>query len=261
MSRSSERAARLARWGLLVLAGAALVFAAGLAGRRPPPTQAYACPMHPEARAAVPGECPVCGMALVLRESTGPPPRQGGPRLPTGAVEPARSRIVSEPLLAPARVEGARVIARVYDDALPGLTAGERLAFHPAAAPSTSIEVRAVAGPFAAWDRSTSRVELQLPPGSAVAPGTAGWVEGPARPRKQLLVPISALLEGPDGPYVLVQSGGGQFLPRPVRIGRTLDGSAAVVAGLEEGERVGVRSAFFLDAERRLAAGTGASGR
>jgi hypothetical protein len=37
-----------------------------------------------------------------------------------------------------------------------------------------------------------------------------------------------------------------------VRIGQSPDGLAVVVSGLEENERVVVRGAFFLDAERRL---------
>lgn len=260
MSRSSERAARLARWGLLVLAGVAVAFAVGLALRRPPPAAVYACPMHPEVRAPGPGACPLCGMDLVLLEARQRAAGEGGPRLPTGAVEPVRSRVVSEPLVAPARVEADRVVARVYDDALASLSPGERLTFHPAGDPSGKTEVLVRAGPFPAWDRSTSRVELSFAPGARPAPGLTGWVEGPARPRTQRLVPISALLEGPDGPYVLVRAGAGRFVPRPVRIGRTLDGNAAVVAGLEEGERVLVRSAFFVDAERRLAAEPGSPG-
>jgi hypothetical protein len=183
------------------------------------------------------------------------PVAEGGPRLPTGAVEAVRSRVVSEPLLAPAWVEGERLVARVYDDALPTLVPGDRLIFHPTAAPSSPVEVTATPGPFPRWDRSTSRVELRPAPGARLVRGTVGWVEGPARSRSQRMVSISALLEGPDGPYVLVRAGTGGFVRRPVRIGRTLDGSAAVVDGLEEGERVLVRSAFFVDAEQRLAAG------
>jgi hypothetical protein len=181
----------------------------------------------------------------------------GGPRLPTGAVEPVRSQVVTEPFLAPAWLEGEHVVARVYDDALGALAAEDALRFHPSSSPSDVIPVQASSGPFPVWDRSTSRVELPLGPGRRLPSGTVGWVEGPPRTRTLRLVSLSALLEGPEGTYVLVRSPGGEFEPRPVRIGRTLDGTAAVMSGLEDGERILVRSAFFVDAERRLAAGAG----
>jgi hypothetical protein len=33
-----------------------------------PATVTYTCPMHPEVVASVPGSCPKCGMALVLKK-------------------------------------------------------------------------------------------------------------------------------------------------------------------------------------------------
>jgi len=256
-----ERAAWFARWALLVLAAAAAMFALGIATRAPRPGVGWVCPMHPDSRAVAPGSCLLCGMALVPLGPRLSSPAEAGPRLPSGAVEPVRSRVVDEPLRAPAWVEGDRVIARVYDDALATLAPGERLTFHPAAAPGQSFDVSAAPGPFARWDRSTSRVELRLAPGARVGSGTAGWIEAPARARPQTLVSISAVLEDAQGPYVLVRTGASDFVRRPVHLGRTLDGSAAVVSGLEEGERVLIRGAFFVDAERRLAPGAEGSGR
>ena len=261
MTGVAERTAWIARWALLVLAAGAVVLAGVVASRAPGAGSAWVCPLHPEARASAPGSCPICGMALVPLAPRPAVADPRGPRLPTGAVETVRSRVVSEPLRAPAWVEGDRVLARVSDDVLGGLAPGERLAFHPAAAPAESFEVIAGSGPFPRWDRSTSRVEFRLARGARALSGSTGWVEGPPSSRSQRLVSVSALLEGTDGPYVLVRTGSGEFVPRPVHIGRTLDGSAAIVSGLEEGERVLVRGAFFVDAERRLAAGAEASGR
>ena len=261
MSGAVERAAWLARWALLVLAAAAATLALTMVAHGPHPTSSWVCPMHPESRASGPGSCPICGMALVTLAPRPSPSAEAGPRLPSGAVEPVRSRVVTEPFRAPAWVEGDRVIARVYDDALAALAPGDRLSFHPAAAPAQGFEVSPREGPFPRWDRSTSRVELRLAPGARLGSGTAGWVDAPARPRSEKLVSISAILEDAQGPYVLVRTGTGDFVRRPVHLGRTLDGSAAVVSGLEEGERVLVRGAFFVDAERRLGAGEEGSGR
>jgi hypothetical protein len=67
------------------------------------------------------------------------------------------------------------------------------------------------------------------------------------------VIPYTAILEGDDGPYALVASGDGRTLSRRrVEIGRVLGGMAIILSGLRLHERVLVRSAFFVDAERRL---------
>jgi hypothetical protein len=88
-----------------------------------------------------------------------------------------------------------------------------------------------------------------------VRPGQVGWVEFARRPREVLAVPATALLQSPDGPYVLVPTGGSRFEKRPVAIGETLpkQGFAVVLSGLGPQERVVSRAAFFVDADRRLA--------
>jgi len=67
------------------------------------------------------------------------------------------------------------------------------------------------------------------------------------------VIPVAAILESEDGPYVLVVSADGHVLTRrAVEIGRVFGGVAAVISGLVSSERVLTGSAFFLDAERRL---------
>ena len=74
-----------------------------------------------------------------------------------------------------------------------------------------------------------------------------------ARPRKLLVVPSSAVLYSPEGPYVLAAGADGRtFSGRRVEIGRVSRGLAVVLSGLREGEGIVVGSAFSWDAERRL---------
>jgi multidrug efflux pump subunit AcrA (membrane-fusion protein) len=78
-------------------------------------------------------------------------------------------------------------------------------------------------------------------------------VKFPARPRHIQVIPAGAVLESPDGPYVLVIAPGrGTASKRFVDIGRTVSGLAAVVGGLDLREQVVSANAFFWDAERRL---------
>ena len=65
--------------------------------------------------------------------------------------------------------------------------------------------------------------------------------------------PGSAVIQSPEGPYVLVATEDRRtFTKRPVEIGSTLYGYADVVGGAARG-RVGVAlHTFVLDTERRL---------
>jgi hypothetical protein len=249
---------------LLALAAAGVLFAFVL-DRPESPAQVslhagYACPMHPEVRTSAPGNCPICGMALTLLPDSRALAPSGAPLAPTpsGATDVARQRIVTHQLHAPAWVErNGSIQAVVYDDDLVTLVAGEAAVFRPTGAPATTTVVRLADRPSVAWDASTSRVEFRSGSGaSALAPGTVGWVELPARARAALVIPAAAVLESSDGPHVLALAADGKgVIPRPVKLGRSPFGLAVVVSGLRENERIAVRNAFFLDADRRLKAG------
>jgi hypothetical protein len=75
------------------------------------------------------------------------------------------------------------------------------------------------------------------------------------RPRQVVGVAASAVLQSPEGPYVLAWSGHGYtFVKRPIEIGETFfkHGLAVVLSGLQPNDRVIARSTFFVDADRRL---------
>jgi hypothetical protein len=167
----------------------------------------------------------------------------------------AEARIFALSVRAPAWLEtGGRVTAVLRNDELRGLSRGEHAFFFRAAAPAEGIDVRLTAEPPARWDGSTSRVRFRFDAGaSGPGPGGVGWVELAARPRKLLVIPSSAVLVSPEGPYVLVAGADGRtFSTRRVEIGRVSRGLAVVLSGLREGEPIVVGSTFSWDAERRL---------
>lgn len=249
----------------------------------------FSCPMHVEVTLDVPGECPICGMALVkggsfIRNST----QSREDAVPDGTIpaaqilsraaggiasnlvgyypSPLRQHVLRYEVLAPAWLEADRAVAGlVYRDQLPALESDERAVFSPTAAPETAIEVHLGAEPAKEWDRSLTLVHFVMAatvPG--LLPGTVGWVKFAPRPRQMQVIPAAAVLEAAEGPYVLVVSPGrGTATKRSIEVGRIVTGLAAVLSGLDLHELVVSANAFFWDAERRLQserrAGSGAS--
>jgi hypothetical protein len=271
---------------LLLLAVAAAALAAALAiGLRGRQSQGqgqgnadraavrYACPMHPEVRAQAPGECPICRMALerVGRSAAATNRAAAAESADFAAVENVRRHNIVDfvrrrSLLVPARelrgpasvAPDGTVSALFYDDEIAALDDAERGIFAPTAAPQLTFAVRREPGQVERWDRSTSRIRFRftaaghdsVPP----RPLDVGWVELAPRPRQVLTVPASAILQSPEGPYVLAWTGVGfNFEKRPIEIGETFlkQGFAVVLSGLRVNERVVGRATFFLEADRR----------
>jgi hypothetical protein len=270
-SRKTSSLVVAGRLILLLVAGLATASAFVLSRARDrvmqsSPEERYVCPMHPEVDSSTPGECPICRMALepvrtsqrgasASAESPGFSLAESANLEDYRIVGAAKRRVFALQVRAPAWLEdGGRVTAVLYHDQLAGLLPGERGSFHPAAAPARGIDVRLTAEPPAPWDSSTSRIHFHLGPGApALETGAAGWVTLVGRPREQLVVPSSAVLYSPEGPYVLVAGADGRtFRKRRVEIGRVYGGFATVPSGLRDQEAIVVAGAFFLDAERRL---------
>jgi hypothetical protein len=168
-----------------------------------------------------------------------------------------RRRGVGPDSLSPAWVdESGEVSAVVYDDEIEGLAAEARAVFRSSGPARTETPMRAVPGSRSRWDESTSRMRFRIDrdaagPDARVPVGSVGWLHLADRGRELPLIPDSAVLHDGSGPYVLVASEGA-LRERRVRIGKVFGDMAFVLGGLEPRERVLTRSAFFVDAERRL---------
>jgi hypothetical protein len=166
-----------------------------------------------------------------------------------------RRRGLGQDLIAPAWVEAdGTLVANLYGDEVAALTPDELHVFTSSATPPPSARVRATMDPPEPWDRSTSRVRFRAPAEEpSPRAGDVGWLRLAIRHLQPEVIASTAILEGDDGPYVLAASPDGHSLAkRPVGVGRVLGGLAVVTSGLRAQERILVRSAFFLDAERRL---------
>jgi hypothetical protein len=150
------------------------------------------------------------------------------------------------------------VEAVLYADELPSLDSADTIWFLRAKAGSAKIQLRRAGDPPTQWDDSTTRVFFRVDASEAgPAAGTIGWVIAPAAPRELLVVPSTALVNAPEGPYVLTPASkdGRTLVQRRLRVGRVFNGVAVVMSGLEVGEPVVVDDTFLLDAERRLSVG------
>lgn len=264
---------------LLIAAAGAVVGAVTIAarGRAGDAVVRYACPMHPEVRAAAPGECPVCRMAL---ERIGFVPGAVKPYLEAAGtvdlraidnvkkhnvVDFVRRRAllpVLRELRAPAWIDRDGTIAAIfYADQIEAMAPDEPASFRPGDGAATAVAARRTTDAPVAWDRSTALVRFRA--ARSPAPPTAGavgWLEVAPRPRQVLTVAASAVLQSPEGPYVLAWSGHDYtFVKRPIEIGETFlkQGYAVVLSGLLPNDRVIARATFFVDADRRLGANAG----
>ena len=241
------------------------VAGAGITGR-------YVCPMHPEIVRAVPGDCPICNMALVP-EPHEPEVASAKASADQGrVVARATRRFVASQVRAAASVgsdgEGTAVL---YQDDLAGLRPDESAVFFGGVSPNMGVKAHLLLDSRTPIDASTVRVRFRLDEAHVVpseADGTdVGSLQIATRARELLVVPRSAVLYSAEGPYVLASSQHGEpFAKHKIQIGRILDsgyvgehigsdtGAVVVLDGLLEGDTVVAGYTFFVDAERRLQA-------
>ena len=157
----------------------------------------------------------------------------------------------------PAAADDARTgVALFHIDESELIRPGEEGLFSPASGPREGaplgLKVRVLPGPRERWDASTVLVHFEVEAGHALVANETGLLKLPTRLRRGLAVRESAIIDSPDGPYVLVAQGDRRtFTKRSVEIGNRLYGFADVVSGLNDGERVVASHAFVMDAERR----------
>ncbi len=283
-SMSSSKVILIGRVLILGLAVGAVVIGFVVtrpADDRPVTTRvSYVCPMHPQVTSSSPGDCPICRMALepvtahpaptAARAPTSRDPAgdSGAFSLPAGAelrrfdaVARVKQYETSLEMRAPAWADSTETgLALLHLDESELLEPNEEAIFYPSSRPKDGappgILVHATGEPSKRWDRATTLVRFHVAAGAKLSASQTGSIKFATRVRNGLVVRASAVLESPDGPYVLVVGDDRRTLTkRPIEIGSVLYGYAALMAGLHEDESVAATHTFFLDAERRLRGG------
>jgi hypothetical protein len=239
-----SRAAAVLAARVVALVGAlgALGWALGSGARGDPAPGVYVCPMHPQARAPSPGRCAICRMAL------------RAPAPPTPAI---RDDVVGTPLpltvarevRAPAWRDGDGVTALLYADEVALLAPHETARVHLG---RRVLRVRRDDTPPRRWDDATFHTRWQLLETARPDDGDVGALELAPRTRPALVVPYSAVIAAPAGPFVLIVDGNA-LLPRPIVTGRALYDFITVLDGVGPTEHLIVRDAIAFDQQRRLA--------
>jgi len=256
---------------LLVILAAASVVTGFVVTRKSAPRPlasgvVYSCPMHPAVTSATPGECPICRMALE-RQGAGPAAERTSLTLPHGkrlagfdSVSRVKQFESSFDMRAWAWAESRDVGVALYPrDQAALLKPGEEGMFLPESGPRGplphGIKVHLADQAPEPWDESTALVRFRLDAhaGAAFEPKEIGAVKFALRLRNGLVVKESAIIQSPEGPYVLVASEDRKtFTKRPVQIGAIMYEYADVVGGLREDEYAVALHTFVLDTERRL---------
>lgn len=105
----------------------------------------------------------------------------------------------------------------------------------------------------------TLQVRLTVPnEGLSLKPGMFVNVRLVLPLGRQLLVPVSAVLQGGTRQVVFVSRGQGTFDPRDVQLGTRTDEGFVVIKGLQAGDVVATSASFLIDSESQLQAAAGA---
>jgi hypothetical protein len=272
----------------LLLAGSAgaLVAAFVVTHRRGPVAAevdtVYVCPMHAQVTSASPGDCPICRMQLepTIR-GTAPggvasgklaPDADGAPAsfvLPVGAKIQKFEELgfgkmyeMSREMRAPAWADTREVgQALFYRDEIALLEPHEEALFFPSTnlddGKPAGIKVARIDEPPKSWDTGSALIRFRATSGAPLTPDQTGWVKFGTKVRPVRAVRSSAVIQSPTGPYVLLVSDDKRtFTKRPIQIGSMLYEHAAVLSGLDVGERIATLNTFGLDAERRFSGRT-----
>jgi RND family efflux transporter MFP subunit len=109
--------------------------------------------------------------------------------------------------------------------------------------------------PYLNAETRTLRVRFVLPnPGYKIKLDSYANVEIPVETDEGALVSDSAILDTGLRQVVFVNTVGGHFEPRLVKVGIRAEGRAQILSGVSPGEQVAIKANFLLDSESRLRA-------
>jgi multidrug efflux pump subunit AcrA (membrane-fusion protein) len=151
------------------------------------------------------------------------------------------------------------VYANVFQDAVGRLKPGDPARVSVDAYPGRAFNGR-VDQILPQVDPTTRTVRVRLifrNPGVVLKPGMYVNVDINIPLGKQLVIPVSAVLQSGSRAIAFIDHGEGNLEPREIQIGPQVDDSVVVLKGLEPGDRVVSSANFLVDSEAQLQAALG----
>ena len=174
-------------------------------------------------------------------------------------VVPQQYVMQGQPLLEVADLSVVWVEADVYEQQLPGIHIGQRVAITSPAIPGVEFPgTVSFIQPFLTGETRTARVRIELPnPNLQMKPDTYVSVRifGAPAPA-HLMVPKTAVIDRGQQQFVWVERAPGSYEPRQVTPGERHGDQIVIQAGLSGGETVVVEGGFLLDSEAQLRSAT-----
>jgi len=149
------------------------------------------------------------------------------------------------------------ILADVFQRDIGVLKTGTPGRFVPTRRPDFAVDVRVdLIYPTLNAEARTTRVRTQLQNAKGVSfrPGEYGTVEFATPARREVTVPLDAVIDTGLHTYVFVVQGEGVFSPREVVLGEEQGETMTVLSGILPGERVVSGATFLIDSESRLQA-------
>ena len=146
--------------------------------------------------------------------------------------------------------------ADLYEYEAQAVRVGQTALLETVADPGTKLKGRvAFIYPTFSPETRTLKVRFEFPnPGLRLKPQMYANVALDLHSVTGVVVPDSALIETGVRVIAFVDTGGGSFEPREVKVGVRGNGKAQILSGVKAGEKVAVGANFLLDSESKLRA-------
>ena len=262
-----------------VFAAATVTLIAGCTQKRPPETKQnaeaeayFTCSMHPQVHQPGPGQCPICGMALIKvgAANQGVPRSDDAPsaheihatpgQLERGGI--GRYSVVRKDLTFAVPVAGRMTSARsvafqVFEADLQVVQSGLSFKGASASDPGEQLEgrIQSVDNLLDPSSRTVRAIGVlsRAPQRTVIDGGFFGTITAVAK--GQLAIPAEAVLHTGQGSLVYLISPDNALRPKSVVLGRRAQDEYQVLSGLAEGDVVSTGPNFLIDSEAKIRGG------
>src|SRR4029077_5772975 len=169
-------------------------------------------------------------------------------------VEQGKSVKVGDMLVEVADLSLVWMWAEFYENELPMLQVGQKLAITAKSYPGQNFDGPiALIDPFISETKRTAKVRIDIPNADfKLRPGMYVNAELAMDMGEALTVPVSAIMPTGERNVVFIDKGEGKLEPRIVQLGAKYGDIYEVQSGLQEGERVVSSANFLIDAESKV---------